>query len=113
MSSFWIGKPRTLLVQLMPRSSPAEMLALHAEVFHRSQGICEWPPCKDPAEQLAHLTHRGMGGSKLANRASNAAAMCIRHHDLLDGRTALGTLRWELNELMRWAIEEWAGPVVP
>jgi hypothetical protein len=42
-----------------------------------------------------------MGGSKYANRAENAIAACVRCHDVLDGRTALGTLRWELNEMLR------------
>jgi hypothetical protein len=90
----------------MPKSSPSELLALHDAVFHRSQGVCEWPYCVDKAEQMAHLTHRGMGGSKLANRLENCAALCVRHHDVLDGRTALGTLRWELNELIRRVVRD-------
>lgn len=90
----------------MPKSSPAEMRELHDQTFLRAQGTCEWPYCVDPAEEMAHLVHRGMGGSKYANRLENCAAMCKRHHDLLDGRTALGTLRWELNELMRRVIRD-------
>lgn len=90
------------------KSTRAELEALHDEVFARARGFCEWPGCGDLAEQLAHLTHRGMGGSKERNTAENCAAMCRRHHDCLDGRTALGTLRWELNEMMRAVIEEWA-----
>ncbi len=81
------------------------MMALHAEVFHRSEGRCEWPGCVDPGAQLAHLHHRGMGGSKKANRLDNAALLCDRHHDTLDGRTGLGTLRWELNEMLRYVIQ--------
>lgn len=73
-------------------------------VFERDRGRCRWPGCTDPAEVLAHLTHRGMGGGKSRNTEDNAAAMCERHHDVLDGRTALGTLRWELNEMMRHVI---------
>lgn len=83
--------------------TPAE---LREVVFARAHGICEWPPCNDPAQVLAHLTHRGMGGGKSRNTEDNAAAMCERHHDILDGRTALGTLRWELNELMRHVIHQ-------
>lgn len=90
----------------MPKSSPAEMMALHAEVFHRAQGVCEWPYCPDPAEILSHLTHRGMGGSRERNTAANCVALCSRHDDDLDGRTALGTLRWDLNEMMRRKIQE-------
>lgn len=88
----------------MPKSSTAELTALRDEVFARAKGICEWPGCTDPAVVLAHLTHRGMGGSKIANRPDNAMAACDRHHDVLDGRTALGTLRWELNEMMRFVV---------
>ncbi len=86
------------------RATKAEMTALRQEVFERARGICEWPGCSDSAEALAHLTHRGMGGSVERNRPDNTAAMCARHHDCLDGRTALGTLRWELNEMMRAVI---------
>jgi hypothetical protein len=88
----------------MVRSSSAALSALRDEVFARARGVCEWPSCSDPAEQLCHLTHRGMGGSRYANRASNACAMCVRHHDVLDGRTSLGTLRWELNEMLRAVV---------
>jgi 5-methylcytosine-specific restriction endonuclease McrA len=91
---------------LMPKSTPAELRDLHDGVFDRARGLCEWPYCPDPAEEMAHLTHRGMGGSKLANNPANCAALCKRHHDVLDGRTALGTLRWELNELMRRTIRD-------
>jgi hypothetical protein len=64
-------------------------------------GQCEWPYCGDAGEQMAHIVHRGMGGSKVRNAPENAAWLCIRHHDVLDGRTALGTLRFELNEMLR------------
>lgn len=80
------------------------MAALRAEVYERAQGACEWPGCTDPGTQLAHLTHRGMGGSRVANTPDNACLLCERHHDCLDGRTGLGTLRWELNEMMRYEI---------
>jgi len=80
------------------------LTALREEVFERASGRCEWPGCPDPAEELAHLTHRGMGGSKTRNVASNCAALCSRHHDCLDGRTALGTLRWELGEMLRAVV---------
>jgi hypothetical protein len=86
----------------MVKSTKAEMMALHSEVFNRAQGACEWPGCVDPGTMLAHLTHRGMGGSKVANRPDNACLLCERHHDCLDGRTSLGTLRWELNEMLRY-----------
>ncbi len=89
----------------MPKSSREDMAALRSEVYERAQGRCEWPGCVNPTgTQLAHLTHRGMGGSKVANTPSNAVLLCARHHDCLDGRTGLGTLRWELNEMLRYVV---------
>ena len=90
----------------MPRSSRAELESLRAQVWERDRGTCIWPGCDDPATELAHLAHRGMGGSRKANDPSNACAMCARHHDLLDGRTSLGTLRWELAEMLRYLIQD-------
>ncbi len=80
------------------------MVVLREQAKARSQGRCEWPGCSDWGEVLAHLNHRGMGGSREANRLNNVAWMCERHHDVLDGRTGLGTLRWELNEMLRTVI---------
>lgn len=85
-------------------SKRQNLSVLREEVFIRAGGRCEWPGCSDLAEELAHLTHRGMGGSPSRNTASNCAALCARHHDCLDGRTALGTLRWELGEMLRAVI---------
>lgn len=90
----------------MPKSSAAEMAALRSEVIERAQGICEWIGCVDPGTELAHLTHRGMGGSKIASTAASTIWMCARHHDCLDGRTGLGTLRWELGEMLRYVVNE-------
>jgi len=97
----------------MVKSSAAEMSALRQEVFERDWWHCRWPGCRIgdetfPTEitplQMAHLTHRGVGGSKYANRPENCVTLCSVHHDCLDGRTALGTLRFELNELLRFVV---------
>ncbi len=88
----------------MPRSTTKEMAVLRAEVWERANSRCEWPGCVELPTELAHLTHRGMGGSRERNTSDNACAMCSRHHDVLDGRTALGSLRWELNEMLRWVV---------
>jgi hypothetical protein len=97
----------------MPRSSAAEMSALRDAAMMRDGGCC-WPGCRLPRTdawgyennplEMAHLTHRGMGGSKYANRLENVAMLCKTHHDALDGRTALGTLRFELNEMLRFVV---------
>lgn len=101
------------LTILMPRSSPAELSALREEVFTRDEYRCRWPGCSvtrdywgnPPAGlQLAHLTHRGMGGSKVANTSENCVTLCSVHHDCLDGRTGLGTLRLELNQMLRSVV---------
>ena len=80
-------------------------MSLRSEVFARDGG-CVWPGCDlditglNPL-QLAHLQHRGMGGSKTRNTPENCVTLCRQHHDMLDGRTALGTTRWELNQMLR------------
>lgn len=93
----------------MVKSTTAELKALREEVFSRDQYRCVWPGCDtewkrgyaEDTLQLAHLTHRGMGGSKYANRPENCVTLCSVHHDCLDGRTSLGNLRFELNEMLR------------
>lgn len=92
----------------MPRSSPAELSALREEVFARDGWKCQWPGCSTRYAasllQLAHLTHRGMGGSKERNTPENCVTLCSVHHDCLDGRTGLGTLRFELNQMLRSVV---------
>jgi len=83
------------------KSSTADLRSLRANVFERDGG-CVWPGCdQDSPLVLAHLTHRGMGGSKERNNEDNAVCLCTVHHDCLDGRTGLGTLRYELNQMLK------------
>ena len=89
----------------MPKN-PTALVLIREMAKTRSEGRCEWPGCVDWGEQLAHLTHRGMGGSPKANRLDNVAWLCVRHHDCLDGRTGLGTLRWELGVMLRKIVTE-------
>ena len=90
----------------MPKSTPAELLALHADVLARD-GSCRWPGCTyDLPLQLAHLTHRGMGGSEERNTLENTVMLCTLHHDCLDGRTGVGKLRWELNTMLRTVVAQ-------
>lgn len=97
----------------MPRSSAKEMADLRETVFERDGYKCCWPGCiytpnkyplPDLPLQLAHLTHRGMGGSRERNTPDNCVTLCSVHHDCLDGRTGLGTLRFELNALLRAVV---------
>ena len=93
----------------MPKSTAEEMAVLREEVFARDGYRCMWPGCDrdigfTPSTnplQMAHLTHRGMGGSRERNTADNCITLCALHHDCLDGRTGLGILRAELNSLFR------------
>lgn len=89
----------------MVKSTRRELSALRAEVFERAGHRCEWPACEYPINEfnrleLAHLSHRGMGGSRSVNTADLCRAFCTYHHDALDGRTGLGNLRQELRQLL-------------
>lgn len=79
-----------------------ELSALRTFVFERDGFRCVWPGCTIPLDdlQLAHLTHRGMGGNPKANVPANCATLCRYHHDILDGRTVKGR-RFEVSELLR------------
>lgn len=79
-----------------------DLLRTHIRI--RSNDRCEWPTCSAFGAHMAHLEHRGMGGRTSADHPRNVAWLCVHHHDTLDGRTDLGTLRWELNELLRLTI---------
>ena len=74
--------------------------ALRRAVLERALWVCEWPGCTNRDLQLAHLTHRGMGGNPKANTTTNCAGLCTFHHDILDGRTVKGR-RYEVAELLR------------
>jgi hypothetical protein len=86
----------------MPKSTASEMRDLRDAVVFRDQ-TCRWPSCSYRTEplEMAHLQHRGMGGSKERNTLDNTILLCRIHHNCLDGRTGLGTLRYELNEMLR------------
>ena len=78
---------------------PATMSQLRQMVFDRANDFCEWPKCHQPAEELAHLEPRGMGGRPSVDRADNLMALCGFHHDILDGRTHAGLRRAMLDLL--------------
>jgi len=78
-----------------------DVKALREQALERD-GSCVWPGCVHPQHdlQLAHLTHRGLGGSEEANRLDNVAMLCRYHHDVLDGRTRNGRRRAVLDLLL-------------
>lgn len=64
---------------------------LHDQAMERAQWRCEWAHCQvTHGLQLAHLEHRGRGGGEIRNTLANTAALCVLHHDILDGRTVAG-----------------------
>ena len=79
--------------------------ALRDNVLERD-GQCVWPGCDyeitgtNPL-QLAHLVHRGMGGSQSRNTEDNCVTLCRIHHDILDGRQGIGKSRYELVTMLR------------
>ena len=56
---------------------------------------------------MAHLTHRGMGGSTDVNTLSEVVILCKAHHDILDGRQGMAKLRSELVRMLRYANNVW------
>jgi hypothetical protein len=89
----------------MPKSSTTELRELRDEAMTRDRG-CRWPGCEHTVDyanplEMAHLSHRGMGGSAEADTLENVVMLCKIHHDCLDGRTGLGILRQELNAMLR------------
>ena len=79
-----------------------DLSELRAEVESRD-GRCVWPTCSqdrfmNPLE-LAHLHHRGMGGSRVVNIAENCVMMCRFHHSVFDGRIVGATARAEWGRL--------------
>ena len=58
---------------------------LRAQVFERDNNTCIWPQCYAPAAELAHLTSRGMGGSRYRDTMENTAALCWSHSRMSDG----------------------------
>lgn len=86
--------------------TPAELREI---VLERDQG-CRWPGCDLAVDgfanrlELAHISHRGMGGNESKNTEDGAIMLCRTHHDCLDGRTGLGILRLELNKMLRVQI---------
>lgn len=89
---------------------PSALSLLRLEALERDDYSCRWPGCAYEIDeyanplQLAHLTHRGMGGSSSRNTLDNVVMLCALHHNCLDGRTGLGTLRLELNAMLREVI---------
>ena len=90
------------------KSSTADLKALRAEVLHRDRGWCVWPGCEPDIDktplQMAHLVHRGMGGSVERNTASNCVTLCSYHHSIFDGRDGSSNTKRELAVMLKAQI---------
>lgn len=95
-----MGGPTDDVVMTTPEAWPLGELRDHA--IRRAKGICEWPDCPAPGEQMAHFQHRGMGGSKNRNVPDNVAWLCHHHHLTLDLEKPIR--RFELRELLKFAL---------
>lgn len=69
-----------------PEGSP--MKDLRNAVFEAYGPECEWPGCHEAGKELAHLTSRGMGGSKTRDTVSNVMVACWLHARITDGEGA-------------------------
>lgn len=83
----------------MVRSPIEELQELRRQVQVVSGGVCEWAGCGERGEEMAHLVHRGMGGSAEVNVLRNVAWLCGYHHDIFDGRRSQG-LREAIRQLL-------------
>ena len=96
----------------MPRSSTADLKALRHEVFERDGYECKWPGCGSdigfpPATnplEMAHLVHRGMGGSKERNTLDGCITLCRYHHSIFDGRDGSSNTKRELAVMFKAQI---------
>ena len=81
------------------RGIPADV---KRRVYERAGGTCEGPvvrigemdrydaertgKCGNVGNQLAHINHRKMGGSRVLDTDDNLLLLCIECHDRFDGR---------------------------
>lgn len=85
--------------------TPSELRPI---VLERDGG-CVWPGCSIEIDQwnpleMAHLTHRGIGGSEAANREDNCVMLCRLHHTVFDGRQGQGKARTEIASMLRAVV---------
>ena len=74
---------------------------LRAVVFEIADQRCEWPGCPLPADELAHISPRGMGHRGSRDTVGNVMAACARHARITDMESPSGE---------PWTVvgEEWA-----
>lgn len=88
------------------------MTDLREDVMERAGGRCEFDGCTYTNQRLeeAHLSAKGMGGSKRRDHIDNLAALCTHHHDWLDCRITPNMRRLENEMALRSMLDRhWDG----
>jgi len=57
--------------------------SIKKRIYKRDEGIC-WHCGTTENTTIHHRANRGMGGSKLLDRASNLITMCVLHNGLME-----------------------------
>ena len=65
----------------------AEVMPIHKDIYFKFHGyqlqsdvMCEI--CSKPADDIHHITPKGMGGNPKADCIENLIGLCRRHHDM-------------------------------
>lgn len=59
---------------------------LRCQARELAGGMCQWPGCPRPGEELAHLHSIGAGGRPSADTLDNTAWLCAPHALMSDGK---------------------------
>lgn len=62
---------------------------LKAQVKIRCNGICEWPGCKEPCQELHHCTYHHLGNET----ADECRYVCTFHHEIIHDQRSLNRRR--------------------
>jgi hypothetical protein len=58
---------------------------LRCQARELAGGMCDWPSCNRPGQELAHLHSVGAGGRRSADTLGNVAFLCGPHARMSDG----------------------------
>jgi hypothetical protein len=87
----------------MVRSSRRHIKLLRQQLIDLTHGQCEWPGCRYPGQEMAHIRGKGMGGSAERNTIDNVAWLCVHHHRTYDGGGP--SEAWTTHELAKLGVE--------
>jgi hypothetical protein len=58
---------------------------LRCQARELAGGMCDWPSCERPGQELAHIRSIGMGGRPSADVIENCCWLCHTHSRMSDG----------------------------